>query len=324
MQNRCKTYRQRLILYMYDELSLLEKSELELHLTSCSGCRQALEETKKFYAMVPREYLYTPSENELKALRNTMGLKLQQREEKKRFSFTFLAPKPVYQIGFALFLIAFGFLLGRTTLFGDKTNQIPYKGLITANEIVQTRNSAINPILASVDKLKFDPETGEIEISYNTINDIRLRGNSGDPEIRQMLRRTLLEENSPAIRLHAVKAIASIAESENILNNDLISGIEQLLETEENPGVRLLAVKILKMLPLNKNIQNIFLNIILYDDSTPLRMEALEALSTAKIDEETEKVLHSAVQDSNSYIRMNAKKLLEREENKTIKIEREG
>ncbi len=322
MNKRCKKLQKKLILYAYDDLSTVEKSELELHLTTCSHCRQTLEEIYKLSKIIPQKPLYTPTEKELCALRKTVDAKLDQKQQKQVFSFTFLAPKPVYQIGFVLFLIAFGFLLGRQTLTPSKDTS--YQALLAANKMVQTQNSAINPVLASVERLTVDPKSGEIEISYNTVNDIKLRGNLENPAIRHVLKSTLLEEQSPAVRLHAIKAIGSFAESEKTLNADLISGIEKLLETEKNPGIRLLAVRILKMLPMNSHIQNIFLNILLYDQNTPMRMQALEALADAEFDSTTKAVLHTARQDSNSYIRLNAQNLLQSRQKQSIKIERKG
>jgi len=49
---RCKKYREKIILYLYDELIDIEKTEVEKHIEGCSDCADDLEFTKKVFKLV--------------------------------------------------------------------------------------------------------------------------------------------------------------------------------------------------------------------------------------------------------------------------------
>ena len=105
-----------------------------------------------------------------------------------------------------------GFFIGRQTTGSVDKNQVAFQNLIAANQQVQAANSEINPLLAGVEKVKYNSQTGEVELFYTTVNDIQLNGDLNSPTVRQMLSHAMLEEENPSVRLHAVKALKVFAE----------------------------------------------------------------------------------------------------------------
>jgi len=336
IMKRCKTHRQNLLLYVYQELDEIAKAETEAHLQICHDCRAELAELQQLQAVVPDQPMLEPSKEELKILRNAFSLKMRARLAKssrpKRRLSALLRPSPAWQIGFALLFLALGFVLGRrtvspTTVTSKETN---LQALLAASREIQIANSAIDPYLAGVEKLKYDPATGQVEIYYNTINDVRLRGDVADPAVRQVLRHAMLEESSPAVRLHAIKTVNAVAVRQQTLDPELVDAVEQLLEKEQNQGVRLMALKVLKALPMSATIKNILVRILLYDSNPALRIEAFEALTGQQVNEDDRgHYLEAAREDSSTYIRYRANQLIEKLESKkkeqshTSEIERE-
>ncbi|MFQ5631520.1 MAG: anti-sigma factor family protein, partial [bacterium] len=232
----CKNFEQNLLLYLYDELPEVEKAGLEAHLQACAACQAELNSLREFHSIVPAKPLIEPEEASLQVLRNSVSLKIrdQQKAREKRGwrVFTFVQPSPVFQFGFVVLLLAFGFLLGRQTFSSRPApqNDLSLESLITASQQIQATNSKIDPFLAGVEKLKFDPNTGTVEIHYNTVNDIALTGDLSNPMVRQMLRHAMLGEENPAVRLHAVKAIAGMLPEEAMLGSDLVEALTWLLQ----------------------------------------------------------------------------------------------
>ncbi len=333
---RCKPYRQNLLLYLYQELDEIARAETEAHLQICQTCRAELAELQQLQTAFPGQPMLAPSEEELKILRNALSLKMRAQAAKslhrKRARFAFLRPSPAWQISFAVLLLALGFLIGRKTvptapIASKETN---LQDLLAASRQIQIANSAIDPFLAGVEKLKYDPATGQVEIYYNTVNDVRLHGDMTDPTVRQVLRHAMLEESSPAVRLHAIKMVSAVAVRQQTLDPELVDAVEQLLEKEQNQGVRLMALKVLKALPMNAAIKNILIRILLYDADQALRIEAFEALTGQQVEEDDRgHYLEAAREDTSTYIRYRANQLIEkleskkREQSQTSEIGRE-
>jgi hypothetical protein len=333
--NRCKRYQKSLVLFLYKELDQLEKAEVAAHLQICSRCQAELAELRQLKAAIPEQPLSSPDEQTLKALRNALSHQVRRQARRtagrRYWPFTFIQPVPAFQFGFVALLLALGFLIGRQTYPKVATHETDIQDLLAASRQIQAANSAIDPYLAGVEKLKYDPATGQVEIYYNTVNDVRLRGDMADPAVRQVLRHAMLEETSPALRLHAIKAINAMAVKEQSLDPELIDAVQQVLEKEENQGVRLIALKILKSLPMSAVIKNMLVKVLLYDPNAALRIEAFEGLTGHKVSQEdVNHYLEAARQDTSSLIRYRANQFLEKletsktEKPKPLELSREG
>jgi hypothetical protein len=319
----CKKFEQNLVLYLYDELTGIEKAEVEAHLQACSACRIELESLRELHAVVPAKPLLEPEEASLQVLRNAVSLKIREqgkaRASRRGPFFSFVQPSPVFQFGFAVLLLAFGFLLGRQIAPGISTSppvspqsDFSLEALITASQQIQAANSKIDPFLAGVEKLKFDPATGTVEIHYNTVNDIALTGNLSNPTVRRMLRYAMLDNENPTVRLHAVKAIGGMLPEESFLEAGLLEALTWLLQNEQNKGVKLQALRVLKALPLTTEVKNIFVRVLFYDKDTATRIEAFKALTKKKLTtEDTDILMRAAQEDSSGFIKYRAEKMLQ-------------
>ena len=315
--NACQKYEQNLVLLLYDELEAVAKAELEAHLHACPACREALQTLRELHHDVPRQPLIEPDDASLQVLRNVVSLKVREQTRQKRgwALFSFVQPSPAFQLGFAVLLLAFGFLLGRQVL--PEAQPVPQQpgmdleSLLTASQRIQSANSQIDPFLTGVDKLRYDPETGVVEIHYNTINDIALTGTLSDPNVQQMLRHALVGERNPAVRLHAVKAIGGMISQDALPGADLVDALTYVLQNETNQGIKLQALRVLGALPLTDEIKNMLVRALLYDRDTAVRIEAFKALNQKTLtSEDSDVLLRAAQNDTSGYSKYQAEKML--------------
>lgn len=318
----CDRFQENLVLYAYGELPKVECAELEVHLQACASCRLTLSELQHLHEAVPTQPLLEPDDAMLQSLRNVVSLKIREIERERQRGgarkwafFSFVQPAPAFQLGFVLLLLAFGFLLGRQTGSGPADSPQPpatmLESLLTASEQIQSASSRVDPFLASVDKLTFDPATGQVEIHYNTVNDIAIKGDLGNSAVREMLRHAMLEENNPAVRLHAVKAVSAMLPQNASLDADLLEALAKLLEKEQNTGVRLQALRVLRSLPFTQEIKGMLVKLFLYDEDTALRIEAFKTFAERTSEPGDIDILRRAARDDSSgYIKYQATKLL--------------
>ncbi len=312
--NKCKNYKKQIILMFYNELDRSERTELLAHLQVCPDCKQAFEQLEQLGEFLQEHSLFKVDENGIKRMNNLIRLKIEKQSNKKFVPFTFIHPKPAFQYGFVVLLIMFGFLLGRQNYINRNPiqTQNQLQQLLTAGGSVKAPNGNINPYLIGVERLKFNPQDGTIDIQYNTVNDILLKGTPETPVIKDLLLYAMAGEKNPNVRLHAVRAVNDAAQSNLPLDVDYIQSLEQILLEEENPGIKLLALNVLKTLPLRENIKNILVRVLLYDPDAPVRIQAFKTLTEAQITKtDIEEYLQPSVNDSNRYISYKSEKLIE-------------
>lgn len=325
--NICKQTQEKLALFVYGDLSGAEQDTVRAHLESCPDCSREVERLQALQEVLPPQPPLPADEATLIQLRNSLSQKLRQGQQTERRSFVsfweLLQPAPALRIGMAVLLFVVGFFVGRQgpadTPVANDLNKDAMEALFTANNLVQTGGSAINPLLASVERIKYNPDTGEMEIFYTTVNDIHLKGNMQNPAVQQMLREAILEEENLAVRLHAVKAVKSMAVEQNKMAPEILDALTYVLKKEENPGVRLKVVQALKALLPDESVKVMLVKILLDDPNPALRIEALSALMENEISIDDVNLFRKvARQDSNNYIRNRAHKMLDEYDNQAI------
>lgn len=315
---KCKKFQPQLLWLVYDELNSAEKAEIEAHLKICASCRKELARLKAFHQVVPQESLIQAEEETLQLFRRDLSFKLRRLKTEngaaKWRGFSFVHPKPVFQWGFVAVLVLLGFLAGRSTLQPvppQIKSEFPVEQLLSFNQPVKFRNGEINPFLGSVQRIKLNPESGEIEIFYNTVSDVRLQGNLENPTIQTILEQALQEESNPAVRLHAVKAISEISAEQPGMAESLQAALLNLLKEEKNQGIRLQILHALKNMELNDKIKNGLVRVLFFDPNPALRIEAFEILTKQLLStQDIDNIVKGAQKDSNEFIRFQATQLL--------------
>jgi len=312
--NRCKKYKKNIILAHYKELDEIGLAQLQAHLEICPACRQEAAAMQQFGKLLYENRPEEVTENTLTALRNVMRLRLEKARVARPTSFSLLTLKPALQFAMVLLLFAFGFLVGRQgqVIKPSAPGNDPLQQLLTASGSVRIENGAMNPYLMGVDRLKYNPDNGTIEIQYNLINEVQLAGNLDNPAIKELLVYAMLSEENTNIRRHAVKAMQAAAQGRPALDVDYLQPLEKILQSDENPGLKLMALDALKVMPLNDQVKSLLVRVLLYDSNTSVRIDAFKTLTSKQMDEEDLKsFLHEAVNDTSKYISFKSGQLLE-------------
>jgi len=298
-------------LYHAGELDDGARLEVERHLERCPACREAAEhigEIARLAAEAPglEENLAAAS-----ARRSRLMAALTPRPPARHTAPLPARPmplQPLYAALAAMLLVAFGFLLGR---FGGRqpAPDPTLQALLTGFQPVVAAGHTVQPELLNVQRVRYDPASGQFEITYNTVNDVRLQGTGNQPQVQLMLARAMVDSDNPALRLHAVKAARTIAAQQQSLDDELLQAIDYLLSKEQNQGVRLMAIRVLRALPLTETIKRTLVQIVLHDENPALRMEAFDGLAAHAGGREIEPYLQTIAKDSSSSLRVKARTL---------------
>jgi len=309
-----KTDQKNLILYHLNELDSVERTKLDDRLQQEPELKKELEKIITLHDVADTKPLPEVSDETLNMLRQSVMRKLRAEQQPaiSRPFWSFLQPGPALQFGFAALLVLLGFLFGRlqTEPVPQQNNQLAE--LLTASREIQAGNSDVNPLLAGVEKLRYDPQSGTLEISYTTVNDIRLRGAVEDPSVRKLLQEAVMEEERPNVRLHAVKAMELLAK-ESKLDGELVETLLFLLERESNTGVRLRILSVLEGMKDNPLVRTMMMRIVLNDPDEAVRIRAMQTFTKGMISLEDMHMMRKVVKsDSNSYVRQMAEDVLEK------------
>ncbi|MFQ5708067.1 MAG: HEAT repeat domain-containing protein [bacterium] len=298
-------------LYLYGELSEVDRKEFEVHIEYCERCREKLAEMRALHALLNQKARLEPGEDLLNQSR--MKLRERLRQERKvllresvweRISEFFASRNLAIQLGGTLAILVIGLLIGRFVLVPRASVQMANSTPLSS----QTQQAFNRPLIADVDLIQYDPKTGEVTVRYKSINDVALRGNINDAAVQRILAHSIRSETNAGHRLMAVKAFGGSSTANDEIEEALIYAMEQ----DTVDGVRLRAAKVLKKLPINDRIKRAFIKVLLKDANTAIRIEAIEALSQEKQNEDVIPVLRGAAKDDdNEFIRLKASELLQ-------------
>lgn len=118
---KCKKSKEKIVLYLYGELSEREKAELENHVKECPACLEDFEYTKKVFQLIEDNKDDAPEANWDKCWRE-IGTRVQVAPRKHK-SFL-LAPRWVYAAAGMLLIFVLGALIGRYWFFPPQKSPV--------------------------------------------------------------------------------------------------------------------------------------------------------------------------------------------------------
>jgi hypothetical protein len=315
-------YKDRLQLMLYDELSTQDRQDLEKHLEECAECRAELEELKRFHSVLAE---HTPSfvtdsllQEARRELRGALrGERLKQSIWEKLAEGVRNLILPQYKTAFgAVATLAVGLFLGYL-VFSPRSGERGIQQLPTqaAKETAQPLGG--NTQITNVRFVSSDPTSGEVEFTFDAVKPVHMKGSVNDPDIQKVLAYALLNEQNPGVRLRSVDVIGSenlkSTSSEVEIKRTLIAA----LKSDDNPGVRKEALEVLQRFPFDDEIKRAFLDVLVHDNNSALRITAINALENARgeklpVDPEVLSVFkQKMLSDENNYIRLRARAVVE-------------
>jgi hypothetical protein len=313
-QERHESYRERLHLLVFGEPSPGETAHLEEHLRGCAACRAELASLRRL-ADVTRlpELSSGPDEQLLREARSQLRAAL--RAERLRPTFADRVRSFLVGPGFlrpaiaGVSLLLAGMVIGRAA--GGWT---PFAGPSEGSGRDHIGTSRGETRIGQVRFSEPVDSPGQLEVTYERVTPMQIRGTVDDPQIQLLLARALVADENPGVRLRAVNTIPSRPARQ--ADQEVKTALILALKSDENAGVRREALAALRRLPPDLAIRDALLHTLLYDANPGLRIAAVNgldslALDPATRDEHIMNVLRQASQsDDNSYIRTRAHAVL--------------
>jgi hypothetical protein len=302
-------YKEMLVLYSYSELNKEERNELDRHMIGCNSCKDELEELKKLHELVTSNISEELDENALFESRQELFAEIRNLNRKKFhlgeiWDFLTTPTSGSLRLAYSLASVAILFTVGYFAFFSKPDYKIPVDKDLAKNESSVTNLQFINS----------DFDKGEVEITYDQITPVKLKGKVNDAEIQKVLARSLIDNENPGIRLKTVNAILS--ENKAGTSEVLKDALLKAMMYDNNPGVRKEAMNALCNLQFDDKIQDAMIHVLQNDKNSGLRIQAINCLGVKNdlqkiTDPNTINVLRKKMQeDENSYIKLRAKTIL--------------
>jgi len=300
----CKENQDRIVLFLYEELTEREQTELENHLQECGVCNDSFEQQKSFHAALAEDTgpWNVPSDllvESRRALANELD-----RIERKPWS------RGWWRLPAFSFVVTPMRLLEWTTLVA-----VGLAAGVYLNSSVLRTGSSPSPIASlpgtpgsgseTVSNLRIvnSDATGNVELAGDMVRPMHFQGNIMDESVQQLLVGAMRDGRNPSSRMSAVELLSRQPDSRQVKE----ALIRALIE-DDNLGVRLKAMQILKPFAnKDKDVQAAFMNALAYDEAAGVRVQAIEALRPFAHDDSVSRTVQEVTKDDdNPYIKLQA------------------
>ncbi len=296
-------------LLAYEELDAERKRLTEEHLKDCVSCREEWDQLKRLHRAMDNHAVQIPTEQLLQEARQELRAALRYERNRPSLSlhvrgwFSSFVPNFRVATGFAA-MLAIG-------LFGG---YVFFRITGPTRIIISEPKPDVVASDADISNIRFvdaDPNDGEVEVAYDAVQPMRVKGNVNDKRIQEILTYALVREQNAGVRLRAVNTVG--ADKKTCADPQVKKALIRTLKEDSNDGVRKEAMAVLKTVPFDGEIQDAFVYVLQRDANPALRIDAIKSLEGRKIqDQEILTVLkEKSESDDNSYIRRRAKDFLQ-------------
>jgi len=310
-------YKKLLQLSLFGELNSKEQTILKEHLLTCEECRNELEDQKNLLELISGKKESTVDDKVLSAARYQLrGALRSEQSNQNIFSSTIDTVSQFFTtpLKFAVASVAMlliGIIIG-SQLFNNN-----------ASEEIVVQNGNENRFASleeniSISNFRFidsDASDGEVEFTFKASKPVHLKGKVNDPQVQSVLTYAMLNEQNPGSRFNSINAMDSYG---NVaFDEDIKNALVTVVMTDNNSGVRREAIKLLNKSGYDELTKKAYLFVLLNDSSSAMRIEALNFLIDAAKNghslnpNDVNLVIQKTNNDNNDYIRIKSKTLLE-------------
>ena len=316
-----KKYKELMYLAVMEELGQEEIIELENHLLECSECSAEYDSLKNIHSALVWNRPKKASDENLKFNRQKLFETLRREQNKLGFFQKLLnylreMLAPGYKIALSgAFTLLIGIFTGWLIFTGNNSPN----GMITSEKEV------------SLDKLK---ESGmrisnirfpnpflqgeEIDISFDIVRPINIKGNFSDPGVQKLLATAMLTSDNAGVKLKTISTLnRQMPLKERVLLDPAVKeALLSTLKVDLNPGVRKEALEVLSKYPFDPDIRNALLFVLENDRNAGIRINAINALAQYKtegimLDDNLKRSVRKSIDDEkNEFIKLRAAKII--------------
>jgi hypothetical protein len=169
--------------------------------------------------------------------------------------------------------------------------------------------------IANVRLVRGGSPGNDVEVAFDAVRPVRLRGSVNDPSLQKVLAYALVNEENPGVRLRAIGVVATSTWSAP--EPEVKAALLLALQSDPNDGVRKEALKAILRCPADREIRDGLLYVLLHDKNPGLRIAAINGLDSlrgkgnAPDEKEMQAYRGQLRNDDNVYVRVKARSLLE-------------
>jgi hypothetical protein len=309
---KCELAQEKITLAVYGELPDESSPELEQHLAGCEDCRRELEAVRALQNAMYLLPVTEPSANLLARAR----LKLEDAIDNLprqgllvRLAQNFLSgaghlrTAPVAASALAVLSLGAG-VIGGYKVADLKAGQTQATATKAADQLAGVQAAAA-PI-ANVSSIVRDPNSENVEVTYNRLVPVKLRGSLDDPNIRRILLAGTQTEGNSAIRDNSVSLLAAECRAGHSCSGGPVrDALMVAARYDGSPDVRKKALQGLEpYIAEDVRVRDAVLEILMDDGDPSVRTQAISVLRPVEADSSVRQVLRTvAVEDKNPYIR---------------------
>ena len=294
----CKEYQHQITLLLYEELPESTREELEVHLNECTNCHDVYESEKAMHSVLAEDASRWDIPSDL-LVESRRGLADElDRIERKRswwrmptFSVVFTPMRLLESAA----LIAMGLALGVYV-----SNQRPIGTQVGNSGQDQISVIPRNGTISNLQVVNADPVTGQVELTGEISQPLRLQGKMEDDTVRNLLFSALRDANNPGSRLQAVEVLA-----QKPTNEPIEEALINALVYDGDAGVRMRALEALEKFADEQHVRVALMQALKNDDIVGIRKGAIDALTASKSKDRAlaERLQEATKNDQNPYIR---------------------
>jgi tRNA threonylcarbamoyladenosine modification (KEOPS) complex Cgi121 subunit len=301
----CKENQDRIVLFLYEELTEREQTELEKHLQECGVCNDSFEQQKSFHAALAEDTgpWNVPSDLLVES-RRALANELDRIERKPwskgwwrlpAFSFVVTPMRLLEWTTLVAVGLAAGVYLNSSVL---RSGPSP-----STSSFLSGASGSGSETVSNLRIVNADTTTGNVELIGDMVRPMHFQGNIMDETVQQLLVGAMRDGRNPSSRMSAVELLSRQPDSRQVKE----ALIRALIE-DDNLGVRLKALQTLKPFAnKDKDVQAAFMNALAYDEAAGVRVQAIEALRPFAHDDSVSKTVQEVTKDDdNPYIKLQA------------------
>lgn len=313
---KCELAQEKIALAVYGELPDEASPELDRHLAVCENCRRELDAVRALHQAM---YLYPVAEPPANLLARAR-LKLEDALDNLprqswlvRFAQNFLAgagrlrTAPVA----ASVLLILGAAGGGVGGYHVAAKRAAITA--TANPALVNPDGSNSAQIANVSSIVRDPDSETVEVSYDSLVPVKMRGSLDDPAIRRLLLAAAQTNGNNDIRSDSVGLLAAECRAGHQCSGGPIrDALMVAARYDGSPAVRRKALAGLEpYIAEDMRVRDAVLEILMNDGDPVVRTQAISVLQPVEADSSVRQVLHTvAIEDQNPHIRNASQQVL--------------
>ncbi|HVJ09634.1 MAG TPA: HEAT repeat domain-containing protein [Acidisarcina sp.] len=311
---KCELAQEKIALAVYGELPDEASPELDRHLAICDACRRELEAVQALHQAM---YLYPVTEPSANLLARTR-LRLEDALD--------TLPRQSWMVRLAQNMLAGAGRLRTAPVAASVLLLLGIGGGAFGGYHLAEKRAAANAAIvaasnedlssaqiANVSSIVREPDSETVEVSYDRVVPVKMRGSLDDPFIRSLLLAAAQANGDNEIRSNSVGLLAAECRAGHQCNGGPVrDALMVSARYDRSPAVRRKALAGLEpFIAEDMRVRDAVLEILMSDGDPAVRTQAISVLQPVEADSSVRQVLHTvAVEDQNPHIRNASQQVL--------------